>query len=292
MSLTFPTTSLKKPSGVTAIPSGLKRPAFGTLYGFDAQGGGGAAGYPNAYSASFDGANDHAKATPASDTNVETFSVWFKSPNTFASNGIYLDAEVLFGWGNFSSSWGLAIGGGMIGAMPSSLIYVRHPSNNAYGYTPSSVTTLAADTWHHIATRWSSSSETTGGNGYDIWLNGTKITGTEATNTGTAAASPAQISATSGFTFGQRSNLNVTYTYEGLIDEAAIWSSALSESDVGSLYNSGKPLDLTSLSPTHWYRMGDNDGGSGTTITDQGSGGNDLSLNLGASISTDAGQFS
>lgn len=39
MALTFPTTSLKKPSGVTAIPSGFKRPAFGTLYGFDAQGG-------------------------------------------------------------------------------------------------------------------------------------------------------------------------------------------------------------------------------------------------------------
>tara|TARA_R100000900_G_scaffold99144_2_gene76650 strand:- start:279 stop:1175 length:897 start_codon:yes stop_codon:yes gene_type:complete len=39
MPLTFPTTSLKKPSGVTALPSGLKRPAFGTLYGFDAQGG-------------------------------------------------------------------------------------------------------------------------------------------------------------------------------------------------------------------------------------------------------------
>lgn len=38
MALTFPTASLKKPSGVTAIPSGLKRPAFGTLYGFDAQG--------------------------------------------------------------------------------------------------------------------------------------------------------------------------------------------------------------------------------------------------------------
>ena len=40
MSLAFPTTALKKPSGVTAIPSGFKRPAFGTLYGFDAQGGG------------------------------------------------------------------------------------------------------------------------------------------------------------------------------------------------------------------------------------------------------------
>lgn len=36
MSLTFPTTTLKKPSGLTAIPSGFKRPSFGTLYGFDA----------------------------------------------------------------------------------------------------------------------------------------------------------------------------------------------------------------------------------------------------------------
>jgi hypothetical protein len=42
MSITFPTTNLKVPNGFTALPSGLKRPAFGTLYGFDApQGGGG-----------------------------------------------------------------------------------------------------------------------------------------------------------------------------------------------------------------------------------------------------------
>lgn len=43
MSITFPTTDLKVPSGITALPSGMKRPAFGTLYGFDAQGGGGVA---------------------------------------------------------------------------------------------------------------------------------------------------------------------------------------------------------------------------------------------------------
>jgi hypothetical protein len=48
MSLTFPTTDLKKPSGLTALPSGLKRPAFGTLYGFDAQGGS-SAGYTVTY---------------------------------------------------------------------------------------------------------------------------------------------------------------------------------------------------------------------------------------------------
>lgn len=35
MSLTFPTDTLKKPSGLTAIPNQFKRPEFGTLYGFD-----------------------------------------------------------------------------------------------------------------------------------------------------------------------------------------------------------------------------------------------------------------
>jgi len=244
--------------------------------------------FTNEYSVDFDGTDDYFAATPDSDTNVETFSIWFKSPNSFASDGNAVDAEVLFGWGNSSHRWGLAVGGGMIGAMDSSLIYVRHTNGGAYGYTPGSVTTLAADTWHHIATRWSTSSETnSGSNGYDIWVNGTKITGSEATSNGTMDSSPAQISATSGFTFAKRSNLNITYTYEGLIDEVAIWSSALSEADVTALYNSGVPSDLTDLSPTHWYRMGDNDGSTGTTITDQGSGENDGTLTNGPTFSTD-----
>jgi hypothetical protein len=45
MSITFPTTDLKVPSGITALPSEFKRPGFGTLYGFDAQGGGVASGF-------------------------------------------------------------------------------------------------------------------------------------------------------------------------------------------------------------------------------------------------------
>lgn len=45
MSITFPTTDLKVPSGITALPSEMKRPAFGTLYGFDAQQGEETAGF-------------------------------------------------------------------------------------------------------------------------------------------------------------------------------------------------------------------------------------------------------
>ena len=59
MSISFPST-LSKPSGITASPSGTKRPAFGTLYGFDSSGGeGGGGAFTNQYSVDFDGTNDY-----------------------------------------------------------------------------------------------------------------------------------------------------------------------------------------------------------------------------------------
>jgi hypothetical protein len=44
------------------------------------------------------------------------------------------------------------------------------------------------------------------------------------------------------------------------IDELAIWDSDQS-SNISSIYNSGTPFDLTTLttSPNHWWRMGDGD---------------------------------
>tara|TARA_R110000824_G_scaffold282509_1_gene470771 strand:+ start:115 stop:879 length:765 start_codon:yes stop_codon:yes gene_type:complete len=73
---------------------------------------------------------------------------------------------------------------------------------------------------------------------------------------------------------------------EGLIDEVSWFSSALSASDITAMYNDGVPTDISSLNPVSWWRMGDNDGGSGTTITDQGSGGNDGTLTNGPTFSS------
>ena len=39
-----------------------------------------------------------------------------------------------------------------------------------------------------------------------------------------------------------------------------------------------EPNDISSLSAVGFWRMGDNESGTGTTITDQGSGGNDGTL--------------
>ena len=79
----------------------------------------------------------------------------------------------------------------------------------------------------------------------------------------------------------------VGFPFAGLIDEVAAWPSALSASDITTIYNSGTPNDISSLNPVGWWRMGDNDGGTGTTITDQGSGGNNGTLTNGPTFSTD-----
>jgi hypothetical protein len=75
--------------------------------------------------------------------------------------------------------------------------------------------------------------------------------------------------------------------YEGLLDEISFFNSALSASDITSIYNSGVPADISTLNPVGWWRMGDNDGGTGTTITNQGSASSiDGTLTNGPTFST------
>ena len=70
-------------------------------------------------------------------------------------------------------------------------------------------------------------------------------------------------------------------------DEIALIPSDLSGS-MTDLYNSGVAPDLGSgglnVSPTNWWRMED---GSGATVTDSGSAGNDATIQNDASFSTD-----
>ena len=88
-----------------------------------------------------------------------------------------------------------------------------------------------------------------------------------------------------GFSIGRQPFATVEYG-TAKIDEVAVFSSVLSSSDVTSIYNSGVPNDISSLSPVGWWRMGDNESGTGTTITDQGSGGNNGTLTNGPTFST------
>ena len=86
---------------------------------------------------------------------------------------------------------------------------------------------------------------------------------------------------------GMLGNGYPSYYWDGKLDEVSVFETELSSSDVTAIYNSGVPTSLTSYSPAGWWRMGEDDGGTGSTITDQGSGGNDGTLTNGPTFSSD-----
>lgn len=74
-----------------------------------------------------------------------------------------------------------------------------------------------------------------------------------------------------------------TYFFDGQISNAAIFSSALTSSQVSTLFNSGQPESAISLSPVGWWKL---DTG-GSTITDYGSGGNNGANNGATQVTSD-----
>ena len=139
-------------------------------------------------------------------------------------------------------------------------------------------TTINNSTWYHLLV-------VKNGNGttdIHIYFNGTKVV------EGSHPFSNSYGTDSRDATLGDTGVSGSSFPFEGQIDEFGFWKSALSASDISLIYNSGIPNDISSLNPVGWWRMGDNDGGTGTTITDQGSGGNDGTLTNGPTFSTNA----
>ena len=234
----------------------------------------------NTYSVDFDGTNDYVNAvSPSSLSNVEAISVWFK-PDVVYGDGL-LKSYVL---GLGGSDRGIALGGTYFGPLSNEVITIAN-DNHLWSYTGSGGS-ISSGSWHHLGVRWeSTSSSTNSGNaGYDIYLDGTKVGNSFGTYT---SGNGTKITTAAITTAARNRSGTISQYYNGKIDEFAIFTSAISESDIISMYNSGVPGPLASYSPALWWRMGDIAGGSGTTITDQGSGGNDGTLTNGPTFSTD-----
>jgi len=77
---------------------------------------------------------------------------------------------------------------------------------------------------------------------------------------------------------------NQTNYFVGSIDECAYWLSDES-ANLATIYNSGVPNDISSLSPLSWWRCGDGD--TAPTLTDNGSLGNNGTMTNFSTFSTD-----
>ena len=216
-------------------------------------GGGGA--FSNEYSVEFDGTDDYVDIPH--DSSLDTagsmsFSVWIYADDVSGYKTILAKRA------NTNFDWQFAITGSKF------QFY-----DGGAGSSLDSATSPNASQWYHVV--FSVDYGVT--NGTKIYINGSSdAQGTFSPNSELA---PMRIGDNSKNRF-----------FNGKIDEVSWFHSALSASDVTAIYNSGTPTDLTSYSPVGWWRMGDNDGGTGTTITDQGSGGNDGTLTNGPTYST------
>ncbi len=224
--------------------------------------------FNNIYSVSFDGSDDKMQAgdsTTIASASVFTISAWARfhyGGFTFLASGTANQDRI------YMELYSTKVG-----------VVVKNGPGGAARWT----TSLSPNTWYHIACTVDSGTS-------KLFVNGVYR----------ATASVATLSATAGddLSIGtDNGNGMSAFSFDGDVDEVSLFSSALSDGgglsigdtaggDIATLYNSGVPADISSLSPTSWWRMGDNNSGSGTTITDQGSEGNDGTLVNGPTFST------
>jgi hypothetical protein len=212
--------------------------------------------FTNTFSLNFDGINDSAINNDATFNITDAFSIsaWIKTD----TNG--QNSDVIFFAGDGSNSrYGLDMAGSGGKA--------RFVLKTSAGISRISFTESIIDNeWHHLLGTWD-------GTIMRLYLDGDL--NTSGTNNGTLGSQDSIMigSWVSG----------TQLLYQGFVDEAAIFTSTLSAEEVAIVYNNGIAGDISSLNPVAWYRLEE---GSGTTVINSGTGGNNLTR-TGATYSTD-----
>lgn len=156
---------------------------------------------------------------------------------------------------------------------------------NAPTLHPNLTAALALNQWYHVAYVRNSGT-------LQVFVNGTGGL--------TPSVGSLTFDSASSFRIGDDNNPSLP-PIDGLIDEFALWKNhALTATEISNLRGGvssgtlGLPVDISSIGtdnsgnpgPDNWWRMGDNDGGTGSTTTDQGSGGKNGTLLNGATFSS------
>lgn len=229
--------------------------------------------FENSYSVFLDGVNDYIDCGGNTDFsftdgvgNDDPFSVstWVKLDSTFKQR--------IIAKGNVE--WILTTDSS------NKLVFTLYSNGNTTAYRGliSDSIVLTVGTWYHIVVTYNGSNS---GSGLTMYVRGSVVTA----STISAGSYTGMSSGQGALRIGQW-ELN-SQVMSGRVDEVAIFNYELTSSQVSTIYNNGLPSSLHSLTPLGFWRMGDNDEATGTTITDQGSGGNDGTLTNGPTFSTE-----
>ena len=227
--------------------------------------------------------NYHFRSNPGSGLQDDPFSlsIWFNAPaaspgctQPCAGVGVgMLGMQALFGKGRGGAAGNLEYRL-MFYAPNATVNFTLYTDSNNYIYIHDGNYTSLEGAWHHIVATYDGSEHQ---NGLNYYIDGSLIGSPNRASWGTYnGLKQSNKSLTVGGILTQ-SNSQCT----GYLDEASVWSKALTTADVALIYNGGTPPDLnTHVSASQlysWWRMGDNNASGssfippwaiGTAVTD------------------------
>jgi hypothetical protein len=206
----------------------------------------GSPSFSNTQSIQLDGIDDYVNVGTSSlgITSAISVSAWVKIPTT-NTGGASPYIQMIVCEDNTSGgqrNWGLSWRGTGYNYFSFQVWHTNltNTSINSTGITPND------GQWHHLLGTFDG---TTGTNGMKFYIDGVLNSQKTATSTGLNSYSSTEttMGAITGGT-GRR--------FEGNIDEVAVWNSD-QNANASTIYNSGVPNDISSLSPLSWWRCGD-----------------------------------
>ena len=234
------------------------------------------------FAISLDGTNDYAPISGSlsagtydflTSTLTYTASMWFKLDD-YTQNS----SQVLLANNYTSSNVGLQVWYDNRSGISTNALRVNSWAGSSVSTNTGSA--ITDNNWHHLVVTATGASGT-----LEVYLDGSSLTSTSLG--ATTATAPNQDLAIGGRIISGSVNSPI----DGSMDEVALWSVALSASEVTDIYNSGTPTDLStdagnyssSSSLVGWWRMEE---GSGTSIADSSTNSNTATLTNGPTFST------
>ena len=206
----------------------------------------------------FNGSSDYIDTNYSITSGNKTISFWF--------NSSYAGYQSIMG--NTSDSFILGYWSSQF-AVPQGISYLQGSTSKAFAITASVTNEFADGNWHHFVYTYDGNSK--------IYIDGTERTISYKGGT----TSSDDIVVVSNLALGL--NRAGYPKYSGKLSNTSIWNTALTPSQVSTLFNNGTPETSISFSPISWWKL---DTG-GSTITDYGSGGNNGTNNGATQVTSD-----